>query len=229
MVFQDPGATLNPVLSIGQQMTLAVRAHQDMTEREARALAAERLTRLGIPDAMARLDSYPHEFSGGMRQRVAIATALLHGPDLVIADEPTTALDVSIQAQILVEMRSLARESGTALIWISHDLAAVAAIADRIMVMYAGRIVEAGPVGATLRHPRHHYTRGLLDSLPATAAPGARLRQIPGQTPGLLTLPPGCPFAPRCPRADAMCRTDPPIIEDGGRMARCHHPLWAAA
>ena len=225
MVFQDPGATLNPVLTIGRQMVLAVQAHRRLAERAARALAAERLTRLGIPDAQARLDAYPHEFSGGMRQRVAIAMALLHEPDLIIADEPTTALDVSIQAQILVEMRALARESGTALIWISHDLAAVAAVADRIMVMYAGRIVEAGPVRATLAAPRHPYTRGLLDSLPATAEPGARLRQIPGNTPALLSLPPGCPFAPRCGYADAACMTDPPVVEHDGRMARCHHPL----
>ena len=227
MVFQDPGATLNPVLTIGQQMVLAVQAHRRLPERDARALAAERLTRLGIPEARARLDAYPHEFSGGMRQRVAIAMALLHEPDLIIADEPTTALDVSIQAQILVEMRALAQESGTALIWISHDLAAVAAVADRIMVMYAGRIVETGPVRATLAAPRHPYTRGLLDSLPATAEPGARLRQIPGNTPALLSLPPGCPFAPRCGYADAACMIDPPVFEQEGRMVRCHHPLEA--
>ena len=225
MVFQDPGATLNPVLTIGQQMVLAVQAHRRLPERDARALAAERLTRLGSPEARARLDAYPHEFAGGMRQRVAIAMALLHEPDLIIADEPTTALDVSIQAQILVEMRALAQESGTALIWISHDLAAVAAVADRIMVMYAGRIVETGPVRATLAAPRHPYTRGLLDSLPATAEPGARLRQIPGNTPALLSLPPGCPFAPRCGYADAACMIDPPVIEQEGRMVRCHHPL----
>ncbi len=227
MVFQDPSATLNPVLTIGQQMALAVHAHQTMSQAAARALAAARLTRLGIPDAVARLDAYPHEFSGGMRQRVAIATALLHQPDLIIADEPTTALDVSIQAQILVEMRALARETGTALIWISHDLAAIAAVADRIMVMYAGRIVESGPVMATLRHPLHPYTRGLLDSLPAMAAPGQRLNQIPGNTPSLLSLPPGCPFAPRCPRADAVCAQDPPVVAMHDRMARCHHPLAA--
>ncbi|WP_431284369.1 ABC transporter ATP-binding protein [Humitalea sp. 24SJ18S-53] len=227
MVFQDPGATLNPVLTIGQQMALAVRAHQKLSVAAARALAADRLTRLGIPDAVARLDAYPHEFSGGMRQRVAIAIALLHQPDLIIADEPTTALDVSIQAQILVEMRSLARESGTALIWISHDLAAIAAVADRIMVMYAGRIVESGPVLATLRDPFHPYTRGLLDSLPAMAEPGERLQQIPGNTPSLLSLPAGCPFAPRCPRADATCAEDPLVITRDDRKVRCHHPLPA--
>ncbi|NDG47724.1 MAG: ABC transporter ATP-binding protein [Rhodospirillales bacterium] len=225
MVFQDPGATLNPVLTIGQQMVLAVRAHRAASLAEARALAAERLTRLGIPEAVARLDAYPHEFSGGMRQRVAIAMALLHAPDLIIADEPTTALDVSIQAQILVEMRSLSRETGTAMIWISHDLAAISAVADRVMVMYAGRIVESGPVGPTLSAPLHPYTRGLLDSLPATAEPGALLHQIPGNTPALLSLPPGCAFAPRCPRASAACVTDPPLVRQTDRLALCHHPL----
>jgi len=164
-----------------------------------------------------------------MRQRVAIAIALLHEPDLIIADEPTTALDVSIQAQILAEMKALARESGTALIWISHDLATVAALADRVMVMYAGRIVEAGPVGQVLREPWHPYTRGLLDSLPAMAEPGQRLAQIPGTTPSLLSLPPGCPFAPRCAHADVACNTEPPVVEQAGRLARCHHPLGIAA
>ncbi|MGX9965337.1 ABC transporter ATP-binding protein [Roseomonas sp. F4] len=229
MVFQDPAATLNPVLTIGQQMALAVRAHGGASEAAARDLAARTLTRVGIPDAATRLDAYPHEFSGGMRQRVAIATALLHEPDLIIADEPTTALDVSIQAQILAEMQKLARETGTALVWISHDLATVSSLADRLLVMYAGRIVESGRVGEVLRDPRHHYTRGLLDSLPATALPGERLNQIPGTTPSLLSLPPGCPFAPRCPRADAVCATDPPDVVMGDRLFRCHHPLGVAA
>jgi len=227
MVFQDPAATLNPVLTVGAQMSLAVRAHDGMSEHAARDLAARTLSRVGIPEAAARLDAYPHEFSGGMRQRVAIATALLHGPDLIIADEPTTALDVSIQAQILAEMRKLAKESGTALVWISHDLATVSSLADRVLVMYAGRIVESGPVGAVLRAPLHPYTRGLLDSLPAMAEPGQRLNQIPGSTPSLLSLPPGCPFAPRCPRAAEICRTDPPRVEPPGRMALCHFPLEA--
>ena len=229
MVFQDPAATLNPVLTIGAQMSLAVRAHDNVSEAAARSRAVELLTRVGIPEAAARLDAYPHEFSGGMRQRVAIATALLHSPALIIADEPTTALDVSIQAQILAEMRALARESSTALIWISHDLATVSSLADRVMVMYAGRIVESGPVATTLRAPRHPYTRGLLDSLPATAKPGDKLNQIPGTTPSLLALPPGCPFAPRCAYADAICATDPPTIESHGRVLRCHHPLDGVA
>jgi peptide/nickel transport system ATP-binding protein len=229
MVFQDPAATLNPVLTIGAQMTLAVRAHARATDRAARDLAARTLTRVGIPDAAARLDAYPHEFSGGMRQRVAIATALLHGPDLIIADEPTTALDVSIQAQILAEMKALARETGTALIWISHDLATVSSLADRVMVMYAGRIVESGPVAATLRAPRHPYTHGLLRSLPALATPGGKLAQIPGTTPSLLSLPAGCPFRPRCPRATEVCATDPPEVATPGRAALCHHPMDLAA
>jgi len=229
MIFQDPAATLNPMLTIGQQMMLAVQAHGGGGNAAARVLAGGSLARVGIPDAIARLDAYPHEFSGGMRQRVAIAIALLHEPDLIIADEPTTALDVSIQAQILAEMKALARESGTALIWISHDLATVAALADRVMVMYAGRIVEAGPVGQVLREPWHPYTRGLLDSLPAMAEPGQRLAQIPGTTPSLLSLPPGCPFAPRCAHADVACNTEPPVVEQAGRLARCHHPLGIAA
>ncbi len=229
MVFQDPQATLNPVLTIGAQMALAVHAHERASDRAARERATAVLTRVGIPDAARRLDAYPHEFSGGMRQRVAIATALLHGPALIVADEPTTALDVSIQAQILAEMKALAAESGTALIWISHDLATVSALADRVLVMYAGRIVESGPVGAVLRAPLHPYTRGLLDSLPAMATPGQKLRQIPGAAPSLLALPAGCAFAPRCPRADAACAAPPPEVAQGPRRAACHHPLDAAA
>ncbi|MCC7426237.1 MAG: ABC transporter ATP-binding protein [Alphaproteobacteria bacterium] len=227
MVFQDPAATLNPVLTIGQQMAMAVQAHGGGGERAARELAARSLARVGIPDAVARLDAYPHEFSGGMRQRVAIAIALLHQPELIIADEPTTALDVSIQAQILAEMKALAKESGTALIWISHDLATVSSLADRVMVMYAGRIVERGPVAEVLHAPLHPYTRGLLDSLPALATPGQRLAQIPGSTPSLLSLAPGCPFAPRCARASTACGTDPPQVGDARHGALCHHPLGA--
>ena len=229
MIFQDPQATLNPVLTIGAQMALAVRAHDRVSRRAALARAAAVLARVGIPDAARRLGAYPHEFSGGMRQRVAIATALLHGPDLIVADEPTTALDVSIQAQILHEVKALAAETGTALIWISHDLATVSAIADRVLVMYAGRIVESGPVGAVLGAPLHPYTRGLLDSLPAMAEPGHRLRQIPGMAPSLLALPAGCPFAPRCPRADAACAATPPEARLPGRLALCHHPIEVAA
>jgi peptide/nickel transport system ATP-binding protein len=229
MVFQDPAMTLNPVLTIGEQMRLALVAHERVGDRAARDRTTDLLTRVGIPDPRRRLDAYPHQFSGGMRQRVAIATALLHGPEVIIADEPTTALDVSIQAQILAEMKTLARETGTALVWISHDLATVSSLASRLLVMYAGRIVESGPTASVLRAPRHPYARGLIDSLPAIAAPGAPLRQIPGSTPSLLSLPPGCPFAPRCARAEEVCRTPPPLVASPGRAALCHFPLESAA
>lgn len=229
MIFQDPAATLNPVLTIGQQMAMAVQAHGGGGEGPALALAERSLARVGIPDAAARLNAYPHEFSGGMRQRVAIAIALLHEPELIIADEPTTALDVSIQAQILAEMKTLAQESGTALIWISHDLAIVSSLADRVIVLYLGRIVEYGPVSDVLRAPLHPYTRGLLDSLPALAAPGQKLMQIPGSTPSPLNVPPGCPFAPRCSHADDLCRSEPPPVGDERHGAFCHHPLAGAA
>ena len=229
MIFQDPAATLNPVLTIGQQMAMAVQAHGGGGEGAALALAERSLARVGIPDAAARLNAYPHEFSGGMRQRVAIAIALLHEPELIIADEPTTALDVSIQAQILAEMKTLAQESGTALIWISHDLAIVSSLADRVIVLYLGRIVEYGPVSDVLRAPLHPYTRGLLDSLPALAAPGQKLMQIPGSTPSPLNVPPGCPFAPRCSHADDLCRSEPPPVGDERHGAFCHHPLAGAA
>jgi len=229
MIFQDPAATLNPVLTIGQQMMMAVQAHGGTGQGAALALAARSLARVGIPDAAARLNAYPHEFSGGMRQRVAIAIALLHEPELIIADEPTTALDVSIQAQILAEMKTLAQESGTALIWISHDLAIVSSLADRVIVLYLGRIMEFGPVADVLRAPLHPYTRGLLDSLPAMARPGQKLRQIPGSTPSPLHVPPGCPFAPRCAHADEICRSDPPLVGHQHHGAFCHHPLAGPA
>jgi peptide/nickel transport system ATP-binding protein len=163
-----------------------------------------------------------------MRQRVAIAVALLNRPDVIVADEPTTALDVSIQAQILAEMKSLVRDLGTALIWISHDLAVVSALARRLLVMYAGRVVEDGPTAAVLRAPRHPYTRGLLDSLPSRAAPGRELAQIPGLPPSLAALPSGCAFAPRCARADPACEMAPDMTTAGARGWRCHHPLEGA-
>ncbi len=228
MVFQDPSATLNPVLTIGRQMALALEAHGSTSADAARTRSVEVLKQVGIPDPAKRLDAYPHQFSGGMRQRVAIAIALLNRPKLMICDEPTTALDVSIQAQILTEMRGLARDMGTAMIWISHDLATVSSIASRILVMYAGRIIEEGPIKSVLRQPRHHYTRGLLDSLPANAQPGQDLVQIPGSTPSLLNLPPGCPFRPRCPRGDDVCKAEPPHVVEGDRAHRCFHPLEAS-
>jgi peptide/nickel transport system ATP-binding protein len=225
MIFQDPMMTLNPVLSIETQMVETVLAHDDTTREAARQRAVEALGRVGIASAPERLAQYPHQFSGGMRQRVAIAIALLHKPDLIIADEPTTALDVTVQGQILYEMQKLVRESGTALIWITHDLAVVAGLADRIAVMYAGRIVEMGDAADVLDAPRHPYTRGLLDSVPAATQPGARLRQIRGSTPSLLRLGPGCAFRERCDRADAECATLPGLEATDGRSVRCVHPL----
>ena len=225
MVFQDPSATLNPVLTIGRQMQLAILAHEKVSEKAARDRSVEALTRVGIPDAASRLDNHPHQFSGGMRQRVAIAIALLNRPALIICDEPTTALDVSIQAQILTEMKALARDLGTAMIWISHDLATVSSIASRLLVMYAGRIIEEGPVAAVLRSPQHPYTAGLLASLPANAQPGRDLLQIPGSTPSLFDLPPGCAFRPRCPIAQPACAVMPTLLRSGTRASRCHFPL----
>jgi peptide/nickel transport system ATP-binding protein len=225
MVFQDPMTTLNPVLTIATQIRLAIEAHERVSGRAARARAVDVLTRVGIPDAGSRLDAYPHQFSGGMRQRVAIAVALLNRPDVIVADEPTTALDVSIQAQILAEMKTIVRDLGTALIWISHDLAVVSALASRVLVMYAGRVVEHGPTAAVLRMPRHPYTQGLLNSLPARAYPGEELAQIPGQPPSLAALPVGCAFSPRCPRATEICNEAPAMTQAGSRGWRCHHPL----
>ena len=225
MIFQDPIATLNPMLTIGQQMKLAIDAHERLSNRAAQARATELLTQVGIPSAKARLRAYPHEFSGGMRQRVAIAIALLHRPSVIVADEPTTALDVSIQAQILAQMRDLARETGTAMVWISHDLAVVSSLASKLAVMYAGLIVEEGPTAALLRAPRHPYTAGLIASLPAMTKPGAPLTQIAGSTPSLLSLPKGCPFAPRCAQVSQHCTADPQVTQDGDRKLRCFNPV----
>jgi len=225
MVFQDPMMTLNPVLRIDTQMVEAVRAHQDVDNREALRIAREALGRVGIASAASRLRSYPHQFSGGMRQRVAIAIALLNRPKLIIADEPTTALDVTIQAQILYEAQKLCRESRTALIWITHDLSVVAGLADRICVMYAGRIVEQGSVDEVLDAPLHPYTHGLIGSVPSRNRRGSPLAQIPGMTPALVDLPPGCAFRARCPRAAELCVESPPLEERSGRLVRCFYPL----
>src|SRR5262249_16212756 len=189
MIFQDPMMTLNPVLRIDTQMIEAIRVHAPVSVAQARARARDALGQVGIPSPEERLHAYPHHFSGGMRQRVAIATALLNKPDLIIADEPTTALDVTIQGQILFEVQKLCWDVGTALIWITHDLSVVAAIADEICVMYAGRIVEHGAVDAVLDRPKHPYTAGLLGSIPSRTSKGQPLTQIPGMTPSLLNLP----------------------------------------
>jgi len=224
MVFQDPMMTLNPVLRIDTQMIEAILAHKPIEKELARQQARDALGQVGIPSPDERLKAYPHQFSGGMRQRVAIAIALLNKPDLIIADEPTTALDVTIQGQILHEVQRLCRESGTALIWITHDLAVVAGLADRICVMYAGRIVESGTVGEVLDQPLHPYTHGLIGSVPSHNRRGKRLNQIPGMTPSLLHLPQGCAFRTRCPRADDTCSVNPELSELlPGRVLLCHH------
>ncbi|NIX77311.1 ABC transporter ATP-binding protein [Microvirga terricola] len=226
MIFQDPLMTLNPVLSIGEQMCEAIQEHRNCSRQDALKEASRALSRVGISSPEARLKQFPHEFSGGMRQRVAIATALLNEPDLIIADEPTTALDVTIQSQILFEVQKLSRETGTAVIWITHDLAVVAELADRVAVMYAGRIVETGTVDDVLDRPRHPYTVGLLGSSAASASPGERLKQINGAAPSISARPSGCPFRPRCERALAVCeQIDPsPQILDGHGY-RCHNPV----
>jgi peptide/nickel transport system ATP-binding protein len=225
MIFQDPMMTLNPVLRVDTQMVEAILAHRRMPHGEAWALARDALAQVGIPSPERRLKSYPHELSGGMRQRVAIATAFINKPDLVIADEPTTALDVTIQAQILHEAQELCRRTGTAMIWISHDLAVVSSLADRIAVMYAGVIVEEGRASDVIRAPLHPYTRGLLGSVPSANARGTRLAQIPGMTPSLINLAPGCRFRSRCPRADTECTSEPAISEPlARREVRCWRP-----
>jgi peptide/nickel transport system ATP-binding protein len=226
MIFQDPMMTLNPVLRIDTQMVEAVRAHHDVSRAAALERCREALARVGIASPDERLRNYPHQFSGGMRQRVAIAIAMLNGPELIIADEPTTALDVTIQGQILFEMQKLCRETGAGLIWITHDLSVISGLADDVCVMYAGRIVESGSVDDVLDRPMHPYTRGLLDSVPARNVPGKPLAQIRGMTPSLSQLGEGCAFRDRCDRAIDACRAAPAIaVPAPGRALRCAHPL----
>ncbi|MCG8544053.1 MAG: ABC transporter ATP-binding protein [Alphaproteobacteria bacterium] len=226
MIFQDPMMTLNPVLRIDTQMIEAVQAHDNVDRRTAFERSRDALGQVGIPSPEERLKAYPHQFSGGMRQRVAIAIALLHKPDLIIADEPTTALDVTIQGQILFEVQKLCRDTGMSLIWITHDLAVVAGLADKICVMYAGRIVETGDISNVLDEPLHPYTHGLIGSVPSHNRRGKELAQIPGMAPSLLTLPAGCAFHPRCPRADAVCQQVPQMEmpREAGHGVRCFHP-----
>ena len=230
MIFQDPMMTLNPVLRVDTQMIEAVQAHNKVSKAEARERSRETLGMMGIPSPEERLQAYPHQLSGGMRQRVAIAIAMLHRPDLIIADEPTTALDVTIQAQILSEVQKLARQHGTSLIWITHDLSVVAGLADEVAVMYAGRIVEHGKVDDVLDHPLHPYTAGLIGSLPGNNQRGQRLKQIPGMTPNLLQLPAGCAFAARCSRAGSACSAQPELTEAlPERQVRCFYPAVQTA
>jgi oligopeptide transport system ATP-binding protein len=227
MIFQDPMTSLNPVLTIGTQITEALKLHLGMNNTEARTRAAELLTLVGIPDAESRLDHFPHQFSGGMRQRVMIAIGLSCNPKLLIADEPTTALDVTIQAQIVDLVKRLREEFDMAIIWISHDLGVVAGIADTINVMYAGTIVERGPVEEVFGDTRHPYTRALLRSLPRVdGSRNERLDSIEGLPPDLIMLPKGCPFAARCPEViPAICeKSMPPLLElKPGHWVACHH------
>ncbi len=229
MIFQDPTMTLNPVLTIGVQMDEAILSHERVPMREARARARDALGKVGLPSPEERLDSYPHQLSGGMRQRVVIATALLNAPNLIIADEPTTALDVTIQSQILYEIKALCAASGTALIWISHDLSVVGALAHRTMVMYAGRVVEIGGTSAVIDAPLHPYMHGLLNSLPLNNQPGRRMFQIPGTLPRPGSVTEGCVFRQRCSRATYICATPPPRVEVAGVAAFCHFPLTGEA
>ncbi len=228
-VFQDPMTSLNPVFTVGFQLVEAVREHLDVNKKEARKRAASLLTTVGIAQAEQRLNDYPHQFSGGMRQRVMIAMALACEPKVLIADEPTTALDVTIQAQILELVRELRRDKGMGIIWITHDLGVVAGIADRVIVMYGGQIVEHAPVNQLYSDPRHPYTKALLATMPGVDANREeRLYSIPGQPPGLSMHPANCPFAPRCEHAFDRCLQENPPIQDlgGGHQVACwlSHP-----
>ncbi len=225
MVFQEPMTALDPVYTVGQQIVEAVRRHLGVDAKAARARALEVLELVRVPDAARRLGAYPHELSGGLRQRVVIAMALSCRPRLLLADEPTTALDATVQIQVLVLLRSLQRELGMGMVIVTHDLGVAAEVADRVAVMYAGQIVEQGPVREILRHPAHPYTRGLLASVTRSgdAAKGGEIASIPGAPPDMRMPPPGCAFAPRCPAAIERCTSVMPPEEAvaPGRMARC--------
>ena len=224
MIFQDPMMTLNPVLRVETQMIEAIQAHDNKISREdARIRSRDALGLVGISSPDERLRAYPHQFSGGMRQRVSIAIAMLNRPDLIIADEPTTALDVTIQGQVISEMQKLCRETKTALLWITHDLAVIAGIADRVCVMYAGRIVEQGLVANTIANPLHPYTQGLMGSVPSQNQRGKPLQQINGMVPSMLSLPRGCAFQNRCSYVTEKCSIERPDIThlSDERQVRC--------
>jgi peptide/nickel transport system ATP-binding protein len=221
-IFQDPLTSLNPLYTIGRQLIETIRIHAGLSASAGRARAVQLLKEVGIPAAEQRIDHYPHQFSGGMRQRVVIALALAANPRLIIADEPTTALDVSIQAQIIALLKRLGREHGTAVMLVTHDMGVIAETADRVAVMYAGRIVEIGPVRDVVHAPQHPYTVGLMGSIPALGETRGRLVQIDGAMPRLTAIPPGCPFNPRCPHVFDRCRVErPELIDAGASRAAC--------
>jgi peptide/nickel transport system ATP-binding protein len=225
MVFQDPLTSLNPLFRIGDQITETMMVHLDISTAQARERAIALLGEVGIPAPAQRIDAYPHELSGGMRQRVVLAMVLCTEPELIIADEPTTALDVSVQAQIIALLKRLTKSHGTSVMLITHDMGVIAEIADRVAVMYAGRLVEIGPVRDVLKHARHPYTQGLMGSIPTLTGTSDRLVQIAGSMPRLTAIPPGCAFNPRCPRVIDRCRVDRPMLEDyAGSQAAC----WVA-
>lgn len=220
MIFQDPLTSLNPLYTVGEQLTETIRTHTSLSASGARKRAIDLLAEVGIPAPERRIDSYPHEFSGGMRQRVVIALAICAEPELIIADEPTTALDVSVQAQIISLLKKLGREHGTAIMLVTHDMGVIAETADRVAVMYAGRIAEIGPVQQVVRAPLHPYAQGLMGAIPSLQGDARRLTQIPGSMPRLSAIPPGCSFNPRCPFAFERCR-----IERPDAIARDKHPV----
>ena len=225
-IFQDPLTTLNPLISVGNQLTETMQAHLKLSDRDARARAVKWLEEVGIPAAAERVNAYPHEFSGGMRQRVVIALALCAEPRLVIADEPTTALDVSIQAQIISLLKNLTASHGTSVMLVTHDMGVIAETCDRVAVMYAGRIAEIGPVRDVVQHPNHPYTEGLMGSIPSLEIRVERLRQIDGSMPRLTAIPRGCAFNPRCTKTIARCLEErPALMPAGATEAAC----WVAA
>ena len=225
MIFQDPMMTLNPVFTIGFQMIETLQAHQKISKSDARAIALEKLKKVHIPSPEQRLSQYPHELSGGMRQRIIIAISLLTDPAIIIADEPTTALDVTIQAEIMDLLQELCESDNMALILITHDLGVVSQVTEKIAVMYAGKIIECGPTDQVVKYPVHPYTEGLIKSIPGTVIkPGEDLVQIPGMMPTLINIPPGCAFNPRCYLKEAICTTKTPKLKDAGNgvLAACH-------
>jgi len=226
MVFQEPGLAFDPVYTIGQQMVEAIQAHDGVDRKTAQHQALQMLERVQIPQARRRLDAYPHELSGGMRQRAMIALALVCRPQLLLADEPTTALDATVQIQILLLLRELQQETGMSVIFVTHDIGAAIEVADRIAVMYAGRVVEQGDVAQVVNHPGHPYTAGLLASTVSAANRGQPLVAVPGSPPDLTALPPGCSFAPRCAQAQARCASERPELQAHGASAlACWHPM----